>query len=346
MRIGLVSPYDLGRFGGVQDQLRVLAAELRRRGDDVVIVGPGETGPPGAALVGGITEVPGNGATTPITLSPRAVGRAVTALIEVDVIHLHEPLMPALCFGLLRRKLAPTVATFHADPPPWLRRMYRTGRSMVGRLLSGAQVVTAVSPVAASVIAGVRRPLIIPNALDLRHPPSGLARNEARIAFLGRNDPRKGLAVLLRAWPEVKAARPDAELIVIGTEPVRHSPGDVVFHGRVSEERKRDLLGASGVFCAPNTRGESFGVTVAEAMAAGCAVVASALPGFEFVLAGSGVTVPPGDSAQLAAALIQLLNDDQQRRRLRDAARSRAAAFDVTRVVDQYHRTYRVAFEA
>ena len=340
MRIGLVSPYDLGRFGGVQDQVRVLANALGARGHETVVVGPGATGPPRAVLVGNVTEVPGNGSVTPIALAPRAVTRALAALDGVDVVHLHEPLMPMISLGVLLRRAKPVVGTFHADPSALFRAGYRGLRRPLRRLLRRIDVITAVSPVAASAVEPIVPVRLIPNAVDVSAVAVANGRNQSRVAYLGRDDPRKGLGVLLEAWPTVKEAAPEAELIVVGSERTDAAPADVVFHGRVSEERKRSLLAASGVFCAPNTGGESFGVVVVEGMAAGCAVVASALPGFEYVLDGVGATVPPSHSNALAAALIGVLNDDTRRGAMQRSALARAQTFDVASVVTQYEAVY------
>lgn len=340
MRVGFVCPYDLGRFGGVQDQIRLLAGTLRDRGHETVLVGPGATGPAEAVLVGSVTEVPGNGATTPLALSPRAIRRTAEALDGLDVIHVHEPFMPMVSLGAVVKKRTPTVGTFHADPSRLFRLGYRVVAPLLRRLVVRLDVITAVSPVAASAIEHLGEVRIVPNALDVSWDVDDVVRNEARVAFLGRNDPRKGLAVLLEAWPAVKNSVPLAELIVIGSDHVRNAPADVVFHGRVGEDRKRTLLASSGVFCAPNTGGESFGVTVAEAMAAGAAVVASDLPGFRFVLDGTGLMVPPGEPEALSDALVTVLTETATRTEMQRKGRDRAMVFDVERVASSYEDMY------
>ena len=137
---------------------------------------------------------------------------------------------------------------------------------------------SAVSPTAASAIADVLgSPVQIPNALDVSSYRLDIGRVSQQVAFLGRLEPRKGRDLLLEAWPAVRAANPQATLIVMGSG--EHASMDgVTFAGRVDEEGKRRILASSEVFCAPNRGGESFGITLAEGMAAGCAAIASDLP--------------------------------------------------------------------
>ena len=168
MRVGLVSPYDLGRPGGVQDQVIRLAGWLRDVGHDPIVVGPGDEGPPGAILLGRTTVLTVNRAATPVRLDPR-VGRELTrALADVDVIHVHEPLAPAVSLSALRVDGPPKVATFHADPPLWVRRLYRYGRSGVRMALGRASVVTVTSPISGGSIDGIVDYRIIPNGIDVQ----------------------------------------------------------------------------------------------------------------------------------------------------------------------------------
>lgn len=338
MRIGLVSPYDLGRPGGVQDQVVRLAGWLRDAEHDVVIVGPGIDGPDGAVLLGPTTVVPANRAATPIRLRP-GVGRALTAaLADVDVIHVHEPLMPAVSPAALRVEGPAKVATFHADPPGWVRRLYRHGRSGVRLAVRNAAVVTAVSPIAGSSIDGVVEYRIIPNGIDVSRYATG-PKVPGRVAFLGRDDERKGLPILLEAWPAVRAAVPDATLSVLGASRDQPVPG-VEFFGWVGDATKETQLGAASVFCAPNLGGESFGIIVAEAMAAGCAIVASSIPAFEHVAGPTARFAEPGNSSDLAEQIIGLLVDPETAAGLGDAAAERVRRFDGTSVAADYIAAY------
>lgn len=347
MRVALVCPYDLGAPGGVQHVVVELAARLAAGGDEAVVVAVGErreTDPPGAGpvLVGGPTVVRANGSRVPLTLDPRAPSRVRAALRRADVVHVHEPFVPLVGWAGLRSG-RPTVATFHADPAGWTRALYRAAAPCGRRVLAGA-VLTAVSPVAAGALpwGGVTE---IPNGLDTAAYRLPGRRDPGQVVFLGRDEPRKGLDDLVAAWPAVREGRPGARLVVLGAERTDGPPG-VTFRGRVDEETKREVLAGSAVFVAPHRGGESFGIVLAEAMAAGCAVVASDLPAFRHVLAGAGRLVPPGDPAALASAVAGLLDDPAAGARLGDAGRRRAADFDWQVVVAGYRAAYRRAIGA
>ena len=200
--------------------------------------------------------------------------------------------------------------------------------------------VTAVSQVAAAAVEPLFDEVtVIPNAVEVGTVPD-VDRVATRVAFVGRDDARKGLDVLLEAWPGVVAAIPDAELVVIGTD--RTDRPGVRFLGRIADADKMAALAGAAVFCAPNLGGESFGITLVEAMAAGCRVVASDLPGFREVLGGLGDLVPPGDPEALAGALVTALaaRDDPAR------WRKRAAEFDWSVVVPRYLEVYRAVLRA
>ncbi len=338
MKIGLVSPYDLGRPGGVQDQVIRLAGWLRDAGHQPLIIGPGTTGPDGAVLLGTTTVIPANKANTPIRLDPRIGRKLAGALATVDVIHVHEPLMPTVSPAALRVEGPAKVATFHADPPKWVRRLYRHGRSGVRYAVRPAAVVTAVSPIAGSSIDGVVDYRIIPNGIDTDGYDPG-PKVPGRVAFLGRDDERKGLQVLLDAWPGIRERHREATLHVLGAQRDTAAPG-VRYLGWVDDATKRTELAAAGVFCAPNLGGESFGIIVAEAMASACAVVASSIPAFEHVAGDAATFTPPGDVAGLAGAISALLDDGVRAADLGSAARARVERFSGPVVAREYLAAY------
>jgi len=340
MRIGLISPYDLGRHGGVQDQVLQLGKWLDEEGHDVVVAGPG-TGPAGTVSLGDATVITVNGAAAPIRLDPK-VGSAIAAATPgCDVVHVHEPLMPMVGLAAGRLRDTALVGTFHADPSPTVRNLYRWTRPAIRRIVRRFDVLTAVSPVAAGAVDPFARTVEVPNAIDMRRfePSPGVAR---RVAFLGRDDPRKGLDVLLRAWPTVMSQVPDAELVVAAGGRSEDLEG-ARFIGAVDDEAKRRLLADAAVFCAPNLGGESFGIILTEAMASHCAVIASALPAFAHVLADTGVLVKPGDADGLAQSLITLLGDADRTGRLQAAGFERVRRFDRTSVLGAYVDTYETA---
>lgn len=342
MRVAVVCPYDVRAPGGVQQLAVELVARLRAEGDDALLVAPGA--PAGEVSVGGSMRVRTNASVAPVALAPGVAGRVQAAVRRADVVHIHEPLVPMVSVAALGVSI-PKVVTFHADPPRWVRTAYRTVGRLFDRKFAGS-VLTAVSPVAAAAVPERwGSPEIVPNAIDVAaYRDASVDRIPQRVTFLGRDDRRKGLDVLLAAWPRVVAAAPAAELVVLGVARPTGPPG-VRFAGRVGEDQKRALLAQSTVHVTPNLRGESFGIVVAEGMAAGAAVVASDLESFRHVLGGAGKLVPPGDPHRLADALVALLSDPDETARLSAAGVRRVAEFDWANVVGRYRACYHRALE-
>jgi len=344
MRIGLVCPYDIGKPGGVQQLSGELANRLREMGEEVVFVGAGESwfaDGPGiedvTVAAGRATSVRANQSRAPLTLSPLSWRKVRQALSDVDVVHIHEPLVPLVGWAALSLDV-PTVATFHSDAPDWVGGVYRWA-PWLGKRLRRARI-TAVSRTAARVIPeNWGDPEIVPNAIDVASYDLPATRIVNQVAFLGRDEPRKGLEVLLEAWPAVRASAPDAELVVMGARR-GEVPAGTRFTGPISGPEKRRLLASSQVYVAPNLGGESFGIVVLEAMAAGCAVVASDIPGFVDIAAGTVEHVPAGDAGSLASAIAGLLNDDARARSLGEMARGRARMFDWSLVAGRYRDIY------
>jgi len=341
VRVALVCPYDLGANGGVQDQVIRLSEWLDGLGHESVIIGPGEDGPDGAVLISSVKVIKANAASTPIALNPRAVSRLKRAVEDVDVIHIHEPLMPVVSVAASRIADKPSVGTFHADPPRWARRGYAVLSPLMKRAIANLDVITTVSPVSRSAVAPFTRARVIPNGIDTAaYRTEG--KHAGRVVFLGRDDPRKGLDVLLDAWDEIHTAVPSASLVVMGARRP-DAPEGVTYLGRVSEQTKAMELARSEVFVAPNLGGESFGIIVAEAMAAGNAVVASGIPAFLHVLGDAGRIVAPGDARGLAKAVIALFQDHAALTRLQTMAEHRVARFDGIRVAEAYVEAYKDA---
>ncbi len=339
----MVSPYDLGLPGGVQDQAERLVGWIREAGHEATLLGPGVEGPEGATLFGATMSIPANRSRAPVKLDPRIIGRVRRAVGAFDAVHIHEPLVPSVSLAAMSTPGVAKVGTFHADPSGWVRGLYRYGRAALRLLLGGIDVFTAVSPVAASPLDGVVEYRIIPNGIDVGEYKTG-PKEQGRVTFVGRDEPRKGLSVLLEAWPQVLAAVPGSTLHVVGAK--GPEGGGVRFLGRVNEEEKRRELAAAVVHCAPNLGGESFGISGLEAMAAGCAVVASALPGFEYVAGSSGAFVAPGDAGALADAVIRMLTEPDRAADAGTAARERALEFDGPVVAGRYLAAYEDAIGA
>lgn len=338
MRVGLICPYDLDLPGGVQDQVIRIAGWLEALGHRTTIVGPGKEGPPGAVLVGGSIVVKANRSAAPIAVDPRVAGRVRAAVEGCDVIHIHEPFMPAVSLAATRIRAIPSVGTFHADASPWARTALRVGGPLARVVAGRLDALTAVSDVARSAISAIDNVRVVPNAIDVG-AYGGTPKNPGSVVFVGRDDPRKGLDVLLDAWPSVLEQVPGATLDVVGAERTDAIQG-VTFHGRVDERAKRELLGGASVATAPNLGGESFGIVVLEAMASGCAVVASAIPAFAAVLGDAGELVKPGDSTGLSQKIVDLLMDPARAAALSAAARERSLRYDGEAIVERYLEIY------
>ena len=364
MRVALVSPYDLGVPGGVQSHVANLAGALRTGGDEVVIVAPGDGRGPfgGYAGTGGSLRVPFNGSVAPIGAGVRSAARTRRYLAEIrpDVIHVHEPLVPAVGLTAARSEVAPVVATFHA----WSSdvRAYRMARPLGRRVLDGLAASLAVSDAAAGYHAaalGVAsdRFEVVPNGVEVARFAQVPERRPTRgdgpetLLFVGRLEPRKGLATLIRAFVRLRAERPDVRLLVVGEGPERArceqalpapARGAVSFLGRVDDQALVEAYARADVYVSPALGGESFGIVLLEAMAAGRPVVASALPGYRSVVTPGrdGMLVPPGDADALARALGTLLDDPDRRSALVASGRVTAAAHDWPVVAERVRAVY------
>ncbi|MEX1038401.1 MAG: glycosyltransferase family 4 protein [Acidimicrobiia bacterium] len=337
MKVGIVCPYDLDKPGGVQQLCLELGERLRDAGDDAVVVGPGrsESGD-GTVRVGSSVGIKANRSVAPVTLAPGVWARVKAALSDVDVVHIHEPLVPLVGWAALSMN-KPAVVTLHADAPGWVGKAYRV---FPGRALR-RPVLTAVSSVASgSIPSSWGEVRIIPNAIDVAAYQVEVERVPGRIAFLGRDEPRKGLDIALEAFVLIRSEHPGAELVVMGADRTGPVPPGVEFRGFVRTPDKHRILASSSIYVAPNTGGESFGIVLAEAMAAGCAVVASDLSAFRAVVGDDAVLVPVGDSNALARAVSELLSDPARVERLGNAGTARVDRFDWPHVLGQYRQAY------
>ena len=336
MRVAVVCPYDFGAFGGVQSVVTDLVERLRSGGDDAFVVGPGVSDEMGVDI-GRSVSIPGNGSQAPIALGPSVARRVRASVADCDVVHVHEPLMPMTSIAALGAG-RPTVATFHAAVAPWTSRLYRALDGVGARLLRGAAL-TAVSPMAMAALPDAWAPVtIIPNGIDVSAFKIDVDRVPGRIVMVGRDEPRKGIDVMLEAFGTIRASFPDAELHVVGAE--RPSLDGVVFHGRVRDREKREILASSQIYVAPHLGGESFGIVLAEAMAAGCAVVASDLAAFRSVGGDAATYFGVSDVRALADEVVRLLAAPEEIEALSTAGAGRVEMFDWGRVVGRYRSVY------
>jgi phosphatidyl-myo-inositol alpha-mannosyltransferase len=336
LRVGLVSPYDLSVPGGVQSQVLGLAGYLGGVGIEPLVIGPGLPAGVIGVDLGSSVAVPGNGSKVPIVLDPRSRRKVLEAAKGVDVLHVHEPLMPLVSLFATRAG-PPVIATFHAAPGAIGRLAYRVTGPFMKWLLGNTVAVTAVSRTAAASLPDSVQPRIIPNGLDLATMSVDAPRDPTRVSFLGRDEPRKGLDILLEAWPEVTAAIPEATLTVMGAD---RGDAGVEWLGRVDQHTKAEVLGSSALFVAPQLGGESFGIVLLEAMAAGAAVVSSNLDAFVDVADGAARFFPVGDSRALAKAIVGVLEDRLERDRLASLGLEVSARYDWQVVGASYRSLY------
>lgn len=346
MKVAMVSPYALDRHGGVQAQAILLVERLQAVGHEAWLVAPGKTGGgAGTVYLGGTVNIRGNKSVVPIRLAPGTKKAVAEGVAGADVVHIHEPFQPAVSLGALALSDLPKVGTFHADPGRGVRAVYRLAGRRLAKLASNMNAAVAVSPAAAAAVAPMLgRVDLIPNAIDLRRYEPQSRKESLRVAFLGRDEPRKGLDVLLEAWPEVHGRVPGAELVVMGAR--RPNLPAVRFLGPVGDEIKRAELAKADVFVAPNTGGESFGLVLLEAMASGCALVASGLDPFRHVAGEAATFAMPGDGPGLARALTTMLSDADARRQYQQRALHRVRRFDVDEVVNAYLKVYADAVDS
>jgi phosphatidylinositol alpha-mannosyltransferase len=361
MKVGIVCPYSWDVPGGVQFHVRDLAEVLQARGHGVSVLAPADDDTPLPAYVvpaGRAVPVPYNGSVARVNFGPLSAARVRRWLREggFDVLHIHEPTSPSLSLLACWAATGAIVATFHTS-------------NLKSRAMSAAYPILepALEKIGARVAVSedARRTLVehvggdavlIPNGVFVDRFAAAEPREEWRGSggtrgFIGRLDEeRKGLPTLLAALADVVAARPGVRLLVAGRGDEEEAVEDlepevraaVTFLGVVSEVDKARLLRTVDAYVAPNLGGESFGIVLVEAMAAGAPVVASDLDAFGRVLDGGrvGVTFPTGDTAALAAALLQLLDDAPRRAALSTAAAAWVRRYDWATVGDELLAVY------
>ncbi len=376
MKVGIVTPYSWSHPGGVNEHIKSLYRKLLKFGHTARIIAPvsgdsvPEAGlgvdPQDLLLVGKAFPVRANASTAHITFGP-GVARQVGRILDdedFNILHLHEPLIPSISMLALLKSRCANVATFHAARESGSIG-YRLARPALDRILRRVDERIAVSPSALTLaeryFPGPYR--IVPNGVDTAvynpevEPRPELSGGE-NVLFVGRFEPRKGLPVLLQAWPHVLAQRPRARLVVIGSgsgpggDPFasldQNEAASVMRCGRVAEADLPSYYRSASLLVSPAMGMESFGIILVEAMASGIPVVASDIPGYRDVLgeSGAGVLVPPGDSGALAEAIVGLLADSQWREARGEAARARAECFSWDSVARQVEEVYISALEA
>jgi phosphatidylinositol alpha-mannosyltransferase len=360
MKIVIVCPYAWDRFGGVQTHVRAQAAALRARGHEVTLIAPrtwgapgrdGDLDPDGVVLIGRTISIPANGSMAPISFGPwAAVGvRRALADLEPEVVHLHEPLIPSLGGLALLNSAAPCVGTFHASSDTSLA--YWVARPILRGAMDRLRIRIVVSDAARELI-GRYFPgdyEVIPNGVEVGRfataSPVDLGAKRT-VLFLGRIERRKGLEVLVQALTRLRDL--ELKLIVGGAGPEERACRslaarlgvDVQFLGRVHDDVKAGVFRSADLYCAPAIGGESFGIVLIEAMAAGTPVVCSDLPGFRAVAEGAAALVPPGDPGRLADALRGVMTDENRALAMSETGRSIADRYDWPRLAERLEDVY------
>ena len=378
MRIGLVSPYSWTVPGGVNTHVEHLAEELEGRGHETWVIAPvGALTPARRHVdsrqhamaerfipVGSAVPVPSNGSVAYVNFSPQLTTRMDRAVRygRFDVLHVHEPCTPAVSAMAVLMATSPVVGTFHAalDASGYYDQLKWVVAAIMKRIDVRVAVSEAARAFPQSRFPGPYR--IIPNgvAVEKYAPALGVPKVRGRILFVGRAEKRKGLGVLLQAFTLLRQRAPHATLVIAGAtrrqvlETERNGMGlpveltGVDALGWVADEEKIAHLGEAEIVCAPSLAAESFGIVLAEAMAAGVPVVASDLPGYRAVLRDgeAGRLTPPGDPVALADALYDLLQDEDERRRLAAAGSAAAAELSWGRITDSIIEAYEDAIAA
>ncbi|RTK94790.1 glycosyltransferase family 1 protein [Candidatus Saccharibacteria bacterium] len=368
MRIGLVCPYNFYRPGGVQICIREMAEELRKRGHYIRIIAPKPRKLPD--VVDDDVILIGNSAELKAFATKVDVGASVsnTKLEQIltehqfDVIHFHEPGLPFLSMQLVGLSSAAHVATLHATlPQGMVTKSYQTLMRPVAKYINTrVDVISAVSPVAEAtgrVYIPDATITIVPNGIKLKdYKPKAPVKRSAgpkTIVYVGRLEKRKGVKYLLEAFALLRTEH-NARLIIAGQGDLRptleayvdkHDIKGVTFKGYVSEDEKITLMQKADLYCSPAPYGESFGIVLLEAMAAGTVVVAGNNPGYASVMTGKGrlSLVNPESTVDFAQRLELMLYDEEVRSLWLKWAKQHVEQFDYVKVVDQYEALYKKA---
>lgn len=376
MKIAMVSPYDFAWPGGVNSHVVQLSAELRSRGHDIFVIAPHSPSKSPAVVdlhdrqfipMGRSVPLSAGGSTARVTfdwwLYPKV--RALMGREGFDIVHLHEPLAPLLPLMVLQHSRSVNVGTFHAYSDR--RHLYRMCRRAVGRWQRRLHGRIAVSPAARAFVSphfpGYSYQ-VIPNGIDFErfaHAEAfrDLKDGKTNILFVGRKDERKGLRYLLQAFSTLRRTRDDTRLIIVGPgEPDRECatllsvinaeyPDSVSVTGAVSDEDLPRYYASADVFCSPATGGESFGIVLVEAMAAGVPVVASDIDGYRDVVSheANGLLVGPRDPTAIVNAVARVLDNPDLSARLTSAGRDAATRFRWEQVASRVEDYYQQCIE-
>jgi phosphatidylinositol alpha-mannosyltransferase len=351
LNIGMVSPYSWDFPGGVNRHVEQLSDYLRSRGHAVTIIAPGGSSGEGFFSTGGSMRVSANQSVANIACGPVTAARIGKLLRDTafDLLHLHEPLIPSTSMLALLFSRCAVLATFHAAREKGALG-YRLARPLLKALAGKIDVRAVVSPAAGDLVShyfpDVYR--ILPNGVDTRlfcpDGPvlEGLDEEAFNLVFVGRAELRKGLEVLLRALPLVRARHPEVRLLVVGVEEPAGTCEGVKWLGRLPDGLIPAAYRSAKIMISPALGSESFGIVLIEAMACGVPVVASDIPGYRAVVENGvqGALFPAGDHQALARLLRRLVEDGAERERMAAAAPARAQRFSWNNLVEDVEAAY------
>lgn len=361
-RIGIVCPYGWDTPGGVQAHIADLATFLISQGHHVSVLAPTsdeENLPEYVVSAGKPISIPYNGAVARILFGPIAFARVRHWISqgEFDLLHLHEPAIPSISLLACFAAEGPLVGTFHASAKRQ-KAIFAIG-PILEPVIEKLTARIAVSEAARETLTEHLETdaVVVPNGIYARRLAQGKTNDQwsgNSIGFIGRfQEPRKGLMVLVAALPAIIREIPDVRIIVAGPgdsneflEGVpQHLRGRFSFLGRISEDEKADFLHSIGLYVAPNTGGESFGIILAEALAAGAAVVASDIPAFQALLGNGkyGELFTSEDPASLSQTISTLLKNKERRDQLKVDGKIYAQYFDWDEVATRIYDVYEMA---
>jgi phosphatidyl-myo-inositol alpha-mannosyltransferase len=362
LKIGIVCPYSWDTPGGVQNHIRDLAEFLIGAGHVVSVLAPAidETSLPDYVVnAGKPISIPYNGAVARVLFGPVAFARVRQWIAqgEFDLLHLHEPAIPSISLLACWAADGPMVGTFHAAAKRQ-KIIFAIG-PILEPAIEKLSARIAVSEAARLTLTDHldTDAVIIPNGIYASRYTNGKKQSKWQgntLGFIGRfEEPRKGLSVLVDALPIIARFAPDIKVFVAGPGDSKEVERNIdpqlrhrfEFLGKISEEDKANFMGSVSLYVAPNTGGESFGIILAEALAAGACVVASNIPAFDDLLGHGqfGALFASENSTELAKVVIDLLRDEQKRFKLAEAGKSRGQSFDWALVAQQIYSVYEMS---
>lgn len=367
LKIGIVCPYDITAGGGVQEQVIALNKAYNSLGVESYIITPRPKGyiydEPGILFLGRSRPLKSMHTYTHVSVSIDT--DKIDELLNTykfDILHFHEPWVPMMSRQVLMKSTSINFATFHAALPDLAmsKTIEKVFKPYMKTIIKYIDVLTAVSPTASKAARSLtdRNILILPNGIDVSKFTNDHELEQARkkrIFYVGRLEKRKGLKYLLDAFSIVANSRSEYELIIAGSGPDEDKLKNYVkdnkitgveFVGRISDKEKIHYLQTSSLFCTPALYGESFGIVLLEAMAAGCPVIAGQNPGYRDVMSGDGrlSLVDSKDAEEFARRIKLFLDSEQYRQVWWKWAKQEVVKYDYSVIAKSYIKLYNAAY--